>query len=173
MIDRKRALWLDVEASGFGNDSYPIEVGWSDIDGVTDGVLIRPAPDWTHWDSEAEGVHGISRDKLARDGIPLDVAVKAIATATAGRVVFSDSPLFDMAWLFRLFTTAGWPGVPFRLEEAESLVTAIARQRRIGIIGGIEAEIAAQRLAPITHRAADDARYWATFTRLVLGDEVG
>jgi hypothetical protein len=41
---------LDVEASGFGAGSYPIEIGYIASDGTSYCTLIRPAPSWTHWD---------------------------------------------------------------------------------------------------------------------------
>ena len=48
---------LDVEASGFGRESYPIEVGYVLSGGQTYCSLIRPLPEWTHWDPQAERVH--------------------------------------------------------------------------------------------------------------------
>lgn len=39
---------LDVEASGFGRYSYPIEVGYALPDGRVFCTLIRPEPHWTH-----------------------------------------------------------------------------------------------------------------------------
>jgi len=44
---------LDIEASGFGRDSYPVEIGYVLPDGQTWCTLIRPAPAWTHWDATA------------------------------------------------------------------------------------------------------------------------
>ena len=167
MIDLGRALWIDVEASGLSPESYPIEVGWSDLDGNSDSILIKPLATWTDWDPSAVALHGISREQLAAEGAPVGEAAARIAAVTAGRVVLSDCTIWDMAWLSRLFVAAGRKHVPFRLEGALEAVRSIAAQRRIGAIGGIEAEFAAQQIAPITHRAADDARHWATLTRLV------
>ena len=49
---------LDIEASGFGPGSYPIEVGLVLPDGDAWCSLIRPEPGWLHWDPSAEQVHG-------------------------------------------------------------------------------------------------------------------
>lgn len=37
---------LDIEASGFGRGSYPIEVGFVAGDGTLFCGLVRPEPDW-------------------------------------------------------------------------------------------------------------------------------
>ena len=66
---------IDVEASGFGKGSYPIEVGLALSDGSRHCYLIAPARNWTAWDDEAEEVHGIRRETLTTYGRPLqDVA---------------------------------------------------------------------------------------------------
>ena len=45
---------LDIEASGFGRGSYPIEIGYCLPNGDTFCTLIKPEPEWQHWDAEAE-----------------------------------------------------------------------------------------------------------------------
>ena len=60
---------LDVEASGFGSDSFPIEIGVKRSDGARFCRLIKPYQSWTHWNSEAESLHGITRDVLSQYGI--------------------------------------------------------------------------------------------------------
>jgi hypothetical protein len=44
---------IDVEASGFGSLSYPIEVGVVDQTGIRFCSLIKPQNDWIHWDEQA------------------------------------------------------------------------------------------------------------------------
>ena len=51
---------LDIEASGFGRDSFPVEVGFVLPDGETFCTLIRPAAGWTHWDDSAERLRGMT-----------------------------------------------------------------------------------------------------------------
>src|SRR5450432_1969643 len=62
---------IDVEASGFGGMSYPIEVGVALDDDTKYCSLILPAPEWDHWDSDAEKVHRIARDILETYGKPV------------------------------------------------------------------------------------------------------
>lgn len=47
-------LIIDVDASGFGDTSYPIEVGVALEQGRKFCTLISPAPERTHWDEAAE-----------------------------------------------------------------------------------------------------------------------
>ena len=44
---------IDLEASGFGRGSYPIEVGYALEDRQTVSYLVKPASDWQHWSEEA------------------------------------------------------------------------------------------------------------------------
>ncbi|WP_315853224.1 hypothetical protein [Alteromonas oceanisediminis] len=66
-------VWLpsiiDVEASGFGANSYPIEIGVVRSDGARYCKLIKPLSDWLHWDKEAEALHGIRREVLLTHGL--------------------------------------------------------------------------------------------------------
>jgi hypothetical protein len=56
---------LDIEASGFGRDSFPIEVGYVLGNSESFCCLIRPAPEWTHWDATAEGCTASPRRRCA------------------------------------------------------------------------------------------------------------
>ena len=68
---------LDIEASGFGRGSYPIEVGLARADGSVCAFLIQPQNEWTHWDPKAELLHGISRSRLERELRDLGLKVRA------------------------------------------------------------------------------------------------
>src|ERR1700709_1006045 len=86
---------LDMEASGFGKDSYPVEVGFVLPDGKAFCTLIKPAPEWTHWDSAAQALHHITRELAVRRGHePIEVA-RALNRQLAGRVVYSDGWMHD------------------------------------------------------------------------------
>ncbi|MCP4234821.1 MAG: hypothetical protein GY770_14780, partial [Aestuariibacter sp.] len=41
---------IDIEASGFGAHSYPVEIGVIREDGGKFCQLVKPYPDWTHWE---------------------------------------------------------------------------------------------------------------------------
>ena len=117
-----RPLIIDVEASGFGRGSYPIEVGVAMPDGETYCMIIRPEDDWLHWDEEAEGLHGISREVLQEHGrSPLEVA-EHLNQWLADELVFSDAWGNDSSWLGLLFDCAGI-GQHFKLESLRKLMT--------------------------------------------------
>jgi hypothetical protein len=143
---------LDIEASGFGRRSYPIEVGYVLPDGRAACMLVRPAADWTHWDDSAERVHGITRALLTAHGrTPQDVA-QALNHDLAGLVVYCDGWAHDYTWLAALFEEAGLQP-SFRLESvgallAEHGLAQLDQARRDAV-----AEMGLTR-----HRASNDAR---------------
>jgi hypothetical protein len=100
---------IDVEASGFGAGSYPIEVGAVLSDGRAYCSLINPEPDWRHWELSAESVHGITRDTLATHGKPAHVVASDLNKCLQGATVYTDAWYHDYQWLARLFDAAELP----------------------------------------------------------------
>lgn len=97
---------IDLEASGFGRGSYPIEVGIALADGSVHALLIQPAESWTHWDDKAEAIHGINREYLMEHGkTPREVAIY-LNDLCSGQTLYSDAWSFDSSWLGRLFDEA-------------------------------------------------------------------
>jgi hypothetical protein len=97
---------IDVEASGFGNNSYPIEVGVVRSDGEKYCKLIRPFDDWTFWDNEAQNIHGINRDLLftiGESGVQVCLELNAFI---GQETIFSDGWVVDSPWLQTLFARA-------------------------------------------------------------------
>lgn len=96
---------LDVEASGFDPESYPIEVAFTNLKtGESDQFLINPgfASDWDYWSEAAERVHGISLDALSRSGVSPCEALYRLEKLS-NQQVFTDAPRFDELWLARLY----------------------------------------------------------------------
>ncbi|MCL7929610.1 hypothetical protein [Halomonas llamarensis] len=144
---------LDIEASGFGRGSYPIEVGIARADGSCCAFLIQPLEEWTHWDPKAELLHGISRDRLQREGHPVrQVAVWINDELSSIGKAYSDSWGYDNTWLSLLFHHAGIiPG--FRLEALRILLN----ETQLGLWSDTkEAIIGEQGIH--RHRASEDAR---------------
>jgi hypothetical protein len=143
---------IDIEASGFGRNSYPIEVGFVLPDGRARCMLIQPAPQWTHWDESAERMHGIARGTLHSHGKPAAEVAALLNAELRGLTVYCDGWAHDYAWLAALFEEAG-TSPAFRLESVNSLLhdaelAQLDRARR-----GALAEIGLKR-----HRASNDAR---------------
>jgi hypothetical protein len=143
---------IDVEASGFGAGSYPIEVGFVSPAGVAVCTLILPEPDWTHWDASAERVHGVSRDTLRAHGKSSTVVAALLNQHLAGLPVYCDAWAHDYAWLARLFDAA--QAVPrYRLRDLRELLSEAQLARFDAARKGIEATCNLRR-----HRASADAR---------------
>lgn len=97
---------IDVEASGFGGTSYPIEIGVALDDGERFCSLIRPEPDWTHWSEQAEATHGISRRQLATFGKPAIEVASRLNALLDGMTLYTDGWVVDKPWLITLFHAA-------------------------------------------------------------------
>lgn len=148
---------IDIEASGFGRHSYPIEVGYVREDGQAWCSLIQPAADWQHWDASAEQVHGIPRNSLLQHGRPVQEVARQLNEQLAGRTVYCDGWAHDYAWLGLLFDAAGQ--LPqFKLESVNRLLDD-ARLARLDA----QRQQAFAALGIARHRASSDARalQWA------------
>ena len=113
---------IDLEASGFGRGSYPIEVGIAMPDGSTHALLIKPAASWTHWDAKAEAIHGISREHLFEHGKSVREVAIFLNEICAGQTLYSDAWSFDSSWLGNLYNEAEIVQ-RFRLDTLTRLLT--------------------------------------------------
>lgn len=118
----KHPYIVDVEASGFGLDSYPIEVGLALESGVRYCALIKPQATWTHWDESAENLHGISREILASKGKAIVEVAKELNAFLQDGCVFSDAWGVDEPWIIRLFEAAGLERT-FRIYDIQTIMT--------------------------------------------------
>ena len=143
---------IDVEASGFGAASYPIEVGLVLPSGDTFCSLIAPAANWRHWDESAERVHGVSRDLLLEHGKPAFDVAREVNGRLRGMTVYCDSWYHDFTWLSRLFD-AGDSAAAFQLEDIRSLLTQEQADNWQATKNKIVEELKIGR-----HRASNDAR---------------
>jgi hypothetical protein len=102
-----RPFIIDIEASGFGPHSYPIEIGVALEPGTKFCSLIAPAADWTHWDISAEQVHHISREILETHGKPAIQVALSLNELLGNSTVYSDGWVVDQPWLTELFSRSG------------------------------------------------------------------
>lgn len=143
---------LDIEASGFGRASYPIEVGYALADGRTRCTLIRPPAHWTHWDPHAEQIHGIRRDLLLHHGrAPAEVA-RMLNDDLAGQTVYCDGWAHDYPWLAALFEEAD-ARPAFKLASVRELMD----EPTLALLPELQRQ-ALQELGMHRHRASNDAR---------------
>lgn len=113
---------IDIEASGFGSQSYPIEIGVITPDQKTTCFLICPDDSWTHWDTKAESVHGISRDTLLKNGAPPEVVAANLNDLLIGEKVYTDAWGHDLSWLGKLYDVVGLRQL-FSLDSLRYLMT--------------------------------------------------
>ena len=114
-------LIIDIEASGFGRGSYPIEVGIALENREVRSFLIKPQSDWTHWSEEAEQIHGISRTQLQAEGLGIEKIAITLNDMFSGKTLYSDAWSFDSSWIGRLFDSAGIVQ-RFRIETINKLL---------------------------------------------------
>lgn len=161
---RTTAAFIDFEASGLMAGSFPIEAGWAiarvgEERPATGSVLVRHDP-WLDrldlWDPRAEDVHHIDRRGLMLLGRPAAEAAAAMAEALRGfDTVFTDNGQWDGRWCRMLFEAAGLP-MPFAVKDWRVLfddgpgTDEVAFER-------LHAKQGIAKIAPRTHRAADDA----------------
>jgi hypothetical protein len=148
---------LDIEASGFGRNSYPIEIGYVCSDGSAWCTLVRPPDDWTHWDASAEQVHHIARNTLLAHGRPPLEVARQLNAALAGRTVYCDGWAHDYTWLGVLFEAAGLQP-QFKLASVRQLLDEAQLSRLDALRRGSFSVLGIAR-----HRASSDARalQWA------------
>lgn len=155
---------IDIEASGFGKGSYPIEVGVALADGSRHCMLIAPARAWKHWDAQAERVHGISRELLANYGRPVHEVACYLNDLLRRRTVYSDAWAFDMSWIGKLYDAADVPQA-FRVADITELVDAALLPRWHETKQHVVESLGVQR-----HRASGDARILQeTYRRVTQG----
>ncbi|WP_240615606.1 hypothetical protein [Alteromonas facilis] len=156
---------IDIEASGFGPDSYPIEIGIVREDGARFCRLIKPFPEWQHWSETAAELHGINRDELLHFGKNgLDVCLQ-INAFVGQRTLFSDGWVVDNPWLIKLYAAARCE-MTFRLSPLESLLKESHILRWDSVKSDVSSELGGSR-----HRASVDAMIiQQTITRVLASD---
>lgn len=143
---------IDIEASGFGRGSYPIEIGFAGPGGNSFCALIEPPAHWAHWDPAAEAIHHIPRALLFYKGYsPAEVA-RRLNQALRGQTVYSDGWANDYSWLCLLYDEADM-ALGFRLENLSALLNDADQAIWHDTKTRVQAELVSPR-----HRASTDAK---------------
>lgn len=143
---------LDVEASGFGQGSYPLEIGLVLADGTPHCFLVMPARGWKDWDEEAERVHGISREVVESHGRPIEEIAWRLNGLLYGQTIYSDAWSFDMSWLGKLFDSVNMPQT-FKIASLRDLLSDVQVRAWDETRIRVEQDLSLRR-----HRASGDAR---------------
>lgn len=142
---------IDIEASGFGAHSYPIEIGVVKANGDRYCALIKPAPDWEHWCKSAQSVHGITRELLSMRGKDPAQVCHELNGFLQDETAYSDAWTHDSPWLNRLFYTARVHAF-FHLSPIELIATEEQLMLWDATKKRLEQQLNIQR-----HRASGDA----------------
>lgn len=152
------AVYVDVEASGLHEASFPIEVAWGGSDLAVECFLIADdawLADTAAWDPAAERLHGISKAALRAQGRPSAEVAARMNSAVGARVLLSTNAHHDARWLTALFRRAGIVAGFAMAYPDDALFEAAGGDadvvRRAGML--------AMRSAPHVHRAAADVRH--------------
>ena len=114
--------FIDIEASGFEDVSYPIQIGWFDSELLKGNeYLIAPFPKWTYWCESAEVVHSIPRQLLTTLGLDPIQVCRSLNNDLGETTVYCDALVFDRFWLARLFEEANISQA-FSVKSIESLM---------------------------------------------------
>ena len=143
--------FIDVEASGLGVGSYPIEVGVAMADTSMHCTLIRPDDDWIHWDNQAEDLHGITREILLVNGKSILKVAMLLNEWLDGQTVYSDAWGNDSCWLGLLFERASLQQ-RFKIDSVVSLLS----QEQIALWHSKKLEVT-KKMDLKRHRASSDA----------------
>lgn len=151
---------IDVEASGFGSYSYPIEVGFILENQTKYCTLVKPENHWVHWDYSAESLHHIKRDELVSKGKSAFAVAQQLNAMLQGKTVYSDAWVVDQPWLIRLFEAAGLD-MQFNLSSIE----LILNEQQINLWDEMKVAVI-EDLALRRHRSSNDAHIvQETFSR--------
>ncbi len=159
MTSKELLTFLDIEASGIHDDSYPIEIGWVDTEGNESSFLIKPIPEWTHWDLKAEQIHGIPRSQLLDQGITIHQACLALNEQLGTEDVYSDAAVYDGEWLNTLFNAARIKP-SFTLRDIRELLDRLSTDQFTTFFKILKAN-------PPPHRAVPDAKRMADAINLL------
>ena len=143
--------FIDVEASGLGVGSYPIEVGVAMADTSMHCTLIRPDDDWIHWDNQAEDLHGITREILLVNGKSILKVAMLLNEWLDGQTVYSDAWGNDSCWLGLLFERASLQQ-RFKIDSVVSLLS----QEQMALWHTKKLEVT-KKMDLKRHRASSDA----------------
>lgn len=103
--------FIDVEASGLHQGSFPLQFGWSGLNLMPKSVLVRPTVAWTQdlYDPLSFDIHGISYDDAMSSGHDVVEVAHLLNRELSGKVVATDSPGYDGGWIMELSVASNVP----------------------------------------------------------------
>lgn len=150
----------DIESSGLGDRSYPIEIAWSTPEGAVHSWLVRPEHLWIYWDLAAEELHHIAYVDLKQYGKPAREIAEEMNADLNGQVLYFDGGAFDRFWLDKLYEVANLKPA-FTMGDFNELLASIGCNTAAKRLAA-EAETL-KRIGDRRHRAWADVEYLQTY----------
>lgn len=142
---------IDIEASGFGYESYPIEIGVILNTGEKYCSLIKPVSNWVFWSLDAENTHHISKELLQDSGKTVTQVANELNQFLQNKTVYSDGWVVDKPWLNELFAAAKIP-IDFSISPLEFILDEYQMENWHETKNSVVKEFSLVR-----HRASSDA----------------
>lgn len=165
MVDPDRIGLIDIEASGLGPESYPLEIAYSPEEGQYESFLINPdtAEDWQSWDPMAEAMHGMTRAYVVAQGQDVMRVARKLNEALGTATWYTDGYDEDLGWITQLYEAVVFEPT-FRLASLQGLL-----QTGGEALAARYDELA--MLAEPAHRATDDLKAIRALVRQVTQHE--
>lgn len=122
MLDQIRPPVMEVQSSGYGPDSYPIEVGVVLDSGKRYCTLVLPLESWTYWDRELESKHFVSQSALQTHGKPIVKVARDLNHLLKRKTVYLGDWDNEKRWLDMIFEATGILK-KFRMEPIEDILS--------------------------------------------------
>ncbi len=151
-------VFIDFEASSLQRLGYPIEVAWVFEDGKSETFLIRPIERWTDWDPAAEAIHGISRQQLIAEGVPIHIVAERLVDALQGHYVYATAPSRNRKWLSALLCSAGLPRHAVRLADLDEELIELAEALLAPFLPSSEIHRATRKILAEAAERLDDRK---------------
>ena len=162
----KDFIFLDYEATGLIVPTNPIEIGVAKTSGYAESWLIKPAQTWetVEWHPKAIEIHGLTENVVKEHGHDCRDIAMWLNDLCRGKIVVSDNPDYETYWTNRLFLGAGLSSevkiYPFKPILGEVLeISKLSNDKFQENIRSVEQKF------KVTHRAIDDALFWAMVFR--------
>lgn len=156
------AIFIDCEATGLLDPTYPISIGISCENGFESQCLIKPDIRWANFEitEGAYKIHKIDNQELIKDGYSInEVASWLSEIAKMNPVFFSDNPAYEDMWLKKLYLNTHFP---IQVRAVQNQIINIAQNIPNLTQEKFEKYMNQVRLEnPHTHNAIEDARFWS------------
>ncbi|MEE9494711.1 MAG: exonuclease domain-containing protein [Gammaproteobacteria bacterium] len=161
---------LDIEASSFSDNAYPVEIAWGNEEGI-ESYLLDPSSveSWQDWSQRSEAVHGISQIMLASDGHNPREIYRKLDDIFSTKTVYSDEPEFDLHWLSAFERIFGCHTKTWKIHDIRQILYTKLESGNNRSISAEEVLQKARSEATKRHRAHDDVEILLKAVQIARG----